>query len=271
MILDRSRVVPSVVSYGRTRYVRIHSKVTPPFYLFWQPAHCDPAPLLVHLPGYGAEFAEHPELVATGFHVMHVSPLGYMTPYGPDESKRAEHGHWPVLPDTVSSAARAGYFDWLLAAALAVRWAEEHEQVASQRISFFGTSQGGGAALLLASMFRDHGVRCAAADLPFLTNFPMANWRGAYETALLGKSKNMEPSALWHAVGYIDTMSHSRRLSLPVLLTAGGRDDVCPPETIFSLFHKLEGTKSLTFLREGEHRYSREFIPLAAAWFRLYA
>ncbi|MFS0726754.1 acetylxylan esterase [Paenibacillus sp. 1P07SE] len=262
---------PSVLHTEGAGFVRISSPVTPAFYLYWQPAPSGPAPLLVHLPGYGAEIVQHPELVGAGYHVLHVSPMGYMTPTGPDERKRAAHGHWPVLPDTAVSQAQRGYCQWLTAAVLAVRWALEHQPVLPGRISFFGTSQGGGTALLLASMYRDHGVRCAAADLPFLTNFPLAAWRGAYATARLTWPEGGDERELWHALGHIDTLSHARRLQLPVLLTSGGRDEACPPETIASLYDELPGSKSLTILREAEHRYTREFVTLASAWFRLYA
>lgn len=262
---------PAVAHAHGSEYGLLEAPVLPSFYVYWQPALSEPAPLIVHLPGYGSEMSRHPELAASGFHVLHISPMGYMTPNGPDESKRPGHGHWPVLPDTIATQAKGGYCDWLTCAAIGVRWAMEQRSVLPGRISFFGTSQGGGAALLMASIFRDYGVRCAAADLPFLTNFPLADWRGAYGLARRAWPEEGGGSQAWKALGYIDTLSHARRLERPVLLTSGGRDEECPPDTIESLFRELPGTKSLTFLHESEHRYTREFVPLALAWFRLYA
>ncbi len=201
---------------------------------------------------------------------MHISPLGYATPDGPDENKKKE-GIWPVLPDTITSNAEEGYKQWLLDCILAVKWAMERPEVIRDRVSFFGTSQGGGGALLLGSIFKDKGVRCVAADVPFLTNFPMATGRGAYGMArnVLDKLDNKE--AGWRALGFIDTLSHARRLTVPVLLTGGGRDLVCPADTVESLFSRLPGTKSYTYLADTEHRYTYEFLPLVKAWFRLYA
>ena len=50
----------------------------------------------------------HPELVGAGYNVLHVSPLGYSTPTGPDETKKRD-GNWPVLPDSALSGGTKGY------------------------------------------------------------------------------------------------------------------------------------------------------------------
>ena len=65
--------------------------------------------------------------------------------------------------------------------------------------------------------------------------------------------------------------SHARRLTLPVLLTAAELDESCPPDTVETLFQKLPDVRSYTFLKNTAHRYTTQFVPLAAAWFRLYA
>jgi cephalosporin-C deacetylase-like acetyl esterase len=80
-----------------------------------------------------------------------------------------------------------------------------------------------------------------------------------------------DEAAAWHAAGLIDTMSHVHRLNLPVLLTAGETDTTCPARTIEALFERLPGTRSYTCLEGVGHRYTTQFVPLATAWFRLYA
>lgn len=72
-------------------------------------------------------------------------------------------------------------------------------------------------------------------------------------------------------VGYVDTISHARRLTVPTLLAAGTADEVCPLDTIESLYQRLPATRSLSVFDGLGHRYSREFIPLVAACARLYA
>ena len=130
-----------------------------------------PAPLLIHLPGYGAEMSAHPELVAAGYNVLHINPLGYATPNGPDETK-VVNGAWPVLPETVTTCGKKGYCDFLTQAVAAARWACAQPCVQANRLATLGTSQGGGTALLLGSLLAGRGVKAVAADVPFLTDFP---------------------------------------------------------------------------------------------------
>jgi len=259
------------------RYVAFESADTGRFYGFWQPCPAGPAPLLLHVPGYGAEMSAHPELVAAGYNVLHINPLGYGTPEGPDESRRPG-GTWPVLADTVRTLGERGYVDWLSQAAAATLWALGREEVQPERFAFFGTSQGGGASLLMASIFRSRGVRAAAADVPFLTDFRAArrlSAPGAYSIAFqaldeLVRSRPDAEAAAWRALGFIDTLSHAHRLTMPVLLVAGAEDRTCTPASIRTLFGALPGTRSYTELAGQGHAYTTPFLHLARAWFGLY-
>lgn len=256
-------------------YVKFSPEGFDEFYGYWQPAMSAPAPLLIHVPGYGAEISAHPDLVAQGYNVLHISPLGYTTPDGSAESRKI-NGTWPVFIDTVTTGAEGGYKLWLVDCILAIMWAMEREEVIKNRVSFFGSSQGGGASLILGSIFKDRGVRCVAADVAFLTNYPMATSfstvnESAYALALWGLNMVDDKSAGWKTLGFFDTISHAARLTCPVLLTAGGKDKTCPHETIESLFRLLPGTRSYSYFENLTHRYSREFIHMACSWFRMYA
>jgi cephalosporin-C deacetylase-like acetyl esterase len=248
-------------------YVRFSPQSMDPFYGYWQPAPSHPAPLLVHTPGYGAEMSIHPDLVMQGYNVLHVNPLGYVTPAGADEAKKRDD-NWPVFSDTLTSGAQEGYHQWLINCALAIKWAQSREEVIPDRVSFFGTSQGGGASLLLGSIYQGRGVRCVAADEPFMVNFPQAkvvhpDWWSEYFDGITPE--------VWRALGFIDTVSHARRLTVPVMLTAGEKDTACPPPTIESLFERLPATRMYCYLHGQEHDYTQQFIALTTAWFRLYA
>ena len=100
-------------------YVRFEPEGMAAFYGYWQTTWSAPAPLVVHVPGYGAEISAHPEIVAAGYNVLHISPLGYSTPGGADLAKQ-RNGEWPVLPDTILTDGREGYRHWLANCAMAV-------------------------------------------------------------------------------------------------------------------------------------------------------
>lgn len=250
------------------RYVRIESEGYEPFYCYFQPCFRKEAPLIVHTPGYGGEMSMHPEL-AQYFHVLHINPLGYTTPRGKDLSKLTMSGLGTVFPDTMTTGGEGGYYTWLVNCVMAINWALSRPDVLDGRVSFFGTSQGGGAALLLGSIFNDI-TRATASDEPFLTNLEMAGLRGAYG---MGRELYADADDDLVARGryLIDTVNHVHRLRFPVLLTSGGKDETCPPETIADLFAKLKGTKSYTHFDYLPHGYNREFLQLAKAWFLMYA
>jgi cephalosporin-C deacetylase-like acetyl esterase len=259
-------------------YLSCQSKTLGQFYCFWQPCPAARGPVLFHLPGYGAEMSAHPELVAEGYNVLHINPLGYATPHGPDETKKRDDT-WPVMPETLESRGEHGYRDWLSQAAAAALWALKQKRVDRQRFAFFGTSQGGGTSLLLASIFRDRGTRAVAADEPFMVNYPvsaLAAVPGAYglvsgPLSEMARERPAEAEAMWRALGFVDAMSHAHRLTMPVLLTAGAADETCPPASIRALFEKLPGTRSYTEMAGQTHGYTTPFLHLARAWFRLYA
>lgn len=240
------------------------------YYGYWQPAPSGPAPLLVHVPGYGTEMSVHPSIQAAGFNILHVNPLGYCTPNGTAEEKKRD-GNWPVLPDTILTSGKSGYVPWLSCVVAAINWAQQQETVLKDRLSFFGTSQGGGCSLLLGSLYRGRGARCVAADVPFLTGiFMHQDSEGAYKLAIDAiKACSDKPKAWWSA-GLVDTMAHAHRLDLPVLLTAGSADITCTSKSIEALFHLLPGTKSYNLFKDVGHRYTSQFPMLANAWFRLH-
>lgn len=263
-----------VCSGPGTRYVRFRAEGLPVFYGYWQPAVAGPAPLLIHLPGYAAGMTEHPELVAAGFNVLHVNPLGYMTPGGPDETKRRD-GKWPVLAETMRTLGQRGYVDWLACVLVAVRWAQQEPSVLADRIGTFGSSQGGGGALLTASLLRGRGIRAVAADMPFLTDFSgMADRpeKGAYAAVFqaLEQSTPHRRSAIWRALSTIDTVNHAHRFDLPVMLTAGSLDCTTPPHSVETLYAALSSTRCYTLLDGQGHGGGVQFLRMARAWLGLY-
>ncbi len=250
------------------RFVRIEGEGFAPFYCYFQPCFDKEAPLIVHTPGYYGEMCMHPEL-AQYFHVLHINPLGYTTPKGKDHARLPEDMVPGVFAETMNSGAEKGYFEWLADCVMAVRWALKQPKVYPDRVSFFGTSQGGGASLLLSSIFNDI-TRAVASNEPFLTNFELAAGRGAYD---IGREqyKDADMEKVERAKYLLDTTHHVHRISCPVLLASGGKDDTCPPETAADLFSRFSGTKSYTHFEHLGHGYNREFLQLVKAWFLIYA
>jgi cephalosporin-C deacetylase-like acetyl esterase len=251
------------------KFIRFETGTGHTFYGYWQPAMKQPAPLLVNLPGYGGYISMHPQINDDGYNILHISPLGYVSPRGIREELLMEDGNWPVL-DKTARGLPGGYRDWLMDCLAAVRWARQLPGVIPERLSLFGTSQGGGGSLLLASVLQEE-VLCVCADLPFLTAFPLSGLKGDAYGILRRAYREVPAEQFWNRLGYVDTLSHAHRLHIPVMLSAGGADDVCPAATIEALFGKLQTTKQYTYLEHNVHTHSRQSMFLFRAWLALYA
>lgn len=241
-----------------------------PFWGYWQPTLNQPAPLLINLPGYGGSISVHPQIADLGYNILHISPLGYVTPERSCAEYAMADGNWPVLPNTATGDGD-GYDAWLSDCLLAIRWAKQQPGVLQDRLSFFGTSQGGGTSLLLASILGESNVRCVCADLPFLTDFPVSGFCESAYALLKSAYEHTPTNDYWHRLGFIDTINHAHRLTMPVMLSSGGKDTVCPPESIEHLFSLLPGTKQYTYLKNQVHTHSRASIYLFASWLKMFA
>ena len=252
----------------KNKIVRFEPENMPPFYGLYQPVPFGPAPLAVHLPGYGAEVSNCPDVVAAGFNVLALSPLGYWKVSEYDESLKRE-GDWPVLPDTLLSKGEKGYKEWLTEAAVAVRWALNREEVIDGRVSFFGTSQGGGTSVMMGSIFMGRGTRCVVADEPFLTDFVTADFRGAYDK-IKRICENKDDEEIYSTLGLFDTISHAHRMDCPVAVITGGADGVCPPNTADKLYERLPGTKVKYEVKGRGHGYDYEVGAFITAFLKTY-
>lgn len=239
------------------------------FWGYWQPALNSPAPLLINLPGYGGCINLHPQLSDDGFHVLHISPLGYVTPDDICKELQTDTGYWPVLQNTALGES-GGYEDWILDCLAAFWWAKRQPEILADRISFYGTSQGGGGSLLLSSILQKE-VRCVCADLPFLTNFPLTHLQGEAYGLLQAVYPQVEEKTFWNRLGYFDTISHAHRIKIPTMISSGGKDSTCPSSTVQSLFEKLDCTKQYTYIQNLEHTHSRESMFLFRNWLKMYA
>ncbi len=251
------------------KYIRFDTSTGHTFYGYWQPALKQPAPLLINLPGYGGYISMHPQISDDGYNILHISPLGYVSPQGIHGRLLMEDGNWPVLDNTARGLS-GGYRDWLMDCLLAILWAKQLLEVLPERISMFGTSQGGGGSLLLASILKEE-VSCVCADLPFLTAFPLSGLFGSAYGILQKAYSEVPAEQFWNRLGYTDTLSHAHRLHIPVMLSAGGADVVCPPVTVEALFNSLHTTKQYTYLERNVHTHSRQSMVLFRAWLALYA
>jgi cephalosporin-C deacetylase len=134
----------------------------------------------------------------------------------------------------------------------------------ASRVGAMGTSQGGGIVLAVAAL--DSRVKAVAAHVPFLCDMRRAALiPGALVKTLLERRGALNARTL-RTLDYFDPVNLAEWLRAPVLLSSGGQDAVCPPETIRSVFDRLPGIKSIVVYPALPHTSSGDFYRMGWEW-----
>jgi len=129
------------------------------------------------------------------------------------------------------------------------------------KIGLLGSSMGGTVTLLFAARQQDIAtiVTLAAPVHPerfidrLLTPVEVRHWRATGYTFYHGRRLN---AGLLEDLQEIDVPEAARRITCPVLILHGDRDDVVPVEEAHELHGYLSGPKKLSILEGGDHRLS---------------
>jgi hypothetical protein len=120
----------------------------------------------------------------------------------------------------------------------AFAWLEGHG-IASQRIVLYGESLGTGVAVRLAD---EHDTAALVLEAPFTSIGAVAARHYWYV-----------PFASHLVLDRFDAASRIARIDEPVLMVAGGRDDVVPPELSRALYEQASEPKELWIAPEAGH------------------
>lgn len=132
------------------------------------------------------------------------------------------------------------------------------------RIAMVGGSQSGGIGLAVAAL--DPRVKAVVAHVPFLGNMPLAARASkSLVRTLLDRAKRNDDAAL-NTLSYFDPLTLAPRIRVPVLMSAGGKDELCPIETIQSVYERLPGNKTLKVYPDLPHTSCVDFYNLYWPW-----
>lgn len=150
----------------------------------------------------------------------------------------------------------------------AIDFAVSRPDLDRERIALVGGSQSGGISLAVAAL--DPRVKAVVAHVPFLCNFRLAaRTPKSLVKTLLDRAGRNDEAAL-RTLDYFDPLQLVSRLRVPVLLSAGGRDVLCPAATIQSVYDRLPGVKSLNYYPDLPHTTCFAFTNLSWAWLELH-
>ena len=117
-----------------------------------------------------------------------------------------------------------------------------------------GTSQGGSQALVAAALV--DGVTAVVVNVPALCdqNAPAAGRGASYPYWTAKPPGDLDPVEIAEAANYYDVIHFAPRVKAPVLVSAGLRDQSCPPHGIAAMANALGGAKELVFLPGANHQ-----------------
>ncbi|MFD5203652.1 acetylxylan esterase [Streptomyces sp. NPDC058375] len=137
----------------------------------------------------------------------------------------------------------------------AVDAAQQLSRVDPDRIVTAGHSQGGGLALVAASLVPE--VAGVVAREPFLCDLA----RGATlcdeaPFADIARFLRVHPDKeqqVLQTLAYVDAVNHARRGTAPAWISVALMDTICPPSGIYAAHHHWSGPKELSVWRYGDH------------------
>ena len=213
--------------------------------------------LIVSLPCFNADWNDISYLYDLPCDILQLSPLGYNTPSGFSFEKR-KYGTWPVLLETVTETdSDLGYNKWFHQAGVAVNFFKKQK-----KLIFLGTSQGGGASLVLSSIFNDITEACLS-EMPFLIGLSDKNYSKVRDYAASTTGKMVYDFYAKERLFVIDPLAHASRIRCRTLLVAGELDEQCPKEDICELNDKLNCEKKYIELKGTDHGYTEYFKKIA--------
>lgn len=123
----------------------------------------------------------------------------------------------------------------------ALDWVSEQPEIDTSRVGVFGTSQGGGMALLASSL---SSIPVAvAANVPNMCHMDFGIFHSVGSLSEIAQFALHHPESLrgiLHNLSYFDNMNHAHRIHIPVLMSVGLKDTICFPEMVYAAFNHLE-------------------------------
>jgi len=213
-----------------------------------------PLPIVVSYLGYGGGRGlplEHLRWASAGYAELLMDTRGQGSTWGAGGDTPDPHGSAPAHPGSLTRGIESFqthyYRRFFTDAVRAVDAARSLDDVDSDRVVVAGSSQGGGTALAVSGLV--DGLAGVIAGVPFLCHI-----RRAVAVSDAGPYGEIEGylavhrdriAQVFHTLDYIDAMHHGSRASAPALFTAGLRDHVCPPSTVYAAMHAYGGPATM--------------------------
>lgn len=195
-----------------------------------------PLPALLYVPGYISDPPLQKAWSTRGYAVLSVAPRGKIGAYD-----RFNPGYPGLLTHNIVDRNTYGYRGFYIDAARGVDFLLSRPEVDRSKIGVFGSSQGGGLAIVVAALRRE--IAAASAGVPYLCGMLEASeLTSTYPYYEIRDYLRLYPErrdAVAETLAYFDGINFAPRITCPTIVNLGLQDNVCPPETGFAVFEAI--------------------------------
>ncbi len=198
-------------------------------------------PGLLFVPGYVSEPKLPTDLARRGYAAFSAAPRNKLR-----SNDVFNPGYPGLLTHNIHDRANYGYRGFYMDAVRAFDLLAGLPEVDPNRLGVHGSSQGGALALLVSSL-RPAEVKAGSAGAPYLCSMmDAAGFTRSYPYEEINDYIRLHPEqkeTVRDTLNLYDIHNFVDRITCPIIVNVGLRDDVCPPETGMAAFNAI-GSKN---------------------------
>ena len=205
-------------------------------------------PAILEVPGYQMEPPIPKTWARKGYAAFSVAPRGKLR-----SNRQFNPGYPGLLTHNIVDRNTYSYRGFYVDTWRAVDFLLSRIEVDSRRIGVYGNSQGGGLSITTAAMRQE--IAAAVAGAPYLCGFIDAiELTHTYPYQEINDYIRMNPGdkpKVEANLAYFDGINFADKINCPIVVNIGLQDNVCPPETGYALYNRIESNDKKLYPYDG--------------------
>ena len=194
-------------------------------------------PAMLEVPGYQMEPPIPKNWARKGYAAFSVAPRGKLR-----SNNQFNPGYPGLLTHNIVDRNTYSYRGFYVDTWRAVDFLLRRPEVDTRRIGVYGNSQGGGLTITTAAMRQE--IAAAAAGAPYLCGFidaiELTTTYPYQEINDYLRINSGDKPKVEENLAYFDGINFADKINCPIVVNIGLQDNVCPPETGYALYNRIE-------------------------------